>query len=193
MLFDKEKEKLLVEKNKFIEILSEEKNEIDELKKIIKDNCSLPVEIKKIKDELSEIETTFKSMEKELNNKIKHIQEIGDKINLLNFEIQSRDIDIMASIISSNLPDGFDGNDASGGIESSEEYDESSLKIIELHYKAINKINLKKGKAIPQIGRINILVTEDKQFKVIVTLGDKMKPLLKKQSSLFLIVIEYIN
>ncbi|HEY8890116.1 MAG TPA: hypothetical protein VIM70_07650 [Clostridium sp.] len=31
----------------------------------------------------------------------------------------------MRTIISSNLPDGFDGNDVSGGIESSEEYGEN--------------------------------------------------------------------
>jgi len=171
---------MLGDKERFSKILLDEKYEIEELKKIIKDKCSLPSKIKKIKDDLGVIEIALKSMEKEFNIRIKHIEEIDDKIKLFNFEVQSRDIDTMANIISSNLPDGFDGYDGSGGIEPSEEYDENSLKIIELRYKITNNVNSKKEKEIPKIGKINIIGTKDKQFNVIVSLGDKIKPNFKK-------------
>jgi len=153
---------MLGDKERFSNILLDEKNEIEELKKIIKDKGSLPSKIKKIRDDLGIIEMALKSMEKEFNFRIKHIEQIDYKIKELNFEVQSRDIDTMANIISNNLPDGFDGFNGSGGIENSEEYDENNLKSIELRYKSTNKINLNKGKEIPNIGKINILGTEDK-------------------------------
>ena len=171
---------MLGDKEKFIEILSAEKNEIEELKKVIKDKCSLPSKIKKIRTELGEIETALRSMEKEFNDKLKYVEEIDTKIKLLNFKVYSEYIDTIANIISNNLPNGFDGFDQSGGIENSEEHDENNLKIIELHYKSTNKINIKKGKEIPKVGKITILGTENKQFKVVVALGDKMKPTFKQ-------------
>jgi hypothetical protein len=171
---------MLADKERFSKILLDEKNEIEELKKFIKGKGSLYPRIKKIRDDLGLIEMALKSMEKEFNDRIKHIEEIDNKIKLLNFEVQSRDIDTMANIISNNLPDGFDGFDGSGGIENSEEYDENNLKSIQLRYKSTNKINFRKSEEIPNVGKINILGTEDKQFKVIVTLGDKMNANFKE-------------
>lgn len=156
-------------KERFREILSNEKNEIEELKKIISDRGSLTSKIKQIKNELGVIETALREMDNKFYERIKQIEKIDDEIKLLNFEIQSEDIDTITHVIKNNLPEGF------GGVEYSEENDKDNLKNIKLYYNSKNKTHLKKDKDMPiEIGKINILVTEDKQFKVEVTLGDKM-------------------
>lgn len=77
---------------------------------------------------------------------------------------------MIAHIISSNLPIGFDM------YENTEEYYENNKMNIKLAYELINnKPQLKKDKDVPAvISEINILATEDKEFKVGVSLGDKM-------------------
>lgn len=160
---------MLGDKERFSEILLDEKNEIEEIKKIIKDKSSLASDIKRIRYELGVIELALKPMEKELNRKVNRIEDLDNKIRQLNFEVQSRDIDKMAFTITRNLPDGF------GGLKNSEEYDENNLKSINLCYTSTNKINFKKDKEMPEIiGKINISGTKDKQFEVDVTLRDKM-------------------
>ncbi|MCB2295706.1 hypothetical protein LGK95_19710 [Clostridium algoriphilum] len=52
------------DEEQFIELLLAEKNEIEELKKLL-GKCSLPSKIKKFRVKLSEIEAMLKSMEKE--------------------------------------------------------------------------------------------------------------------------------
>lgn len=162
-------------RERFSVILSDEKNEIEEFKKFIKEASNLQANIKEVKSKLVVIENSLKTMNNKFNDRIKNLEEIEKQIKQLNFEVQSNNIDIISQVIIDNLPDGF------GGIDDYEKYDEDNLKRIKICYKSTNRTNIKKEKdASNGIGKINILATDEKDFKVEVALGNKGEPNYKE-------------
>lgn len=156
-------------------ILADEKNEIEGLRKIIREEGNLSSKIREIRNELGVIEDSLKSMDNKFKGRIKKIQELDDEITYLNFEVQCKDIDTIALVIMCNLPDGFYGS------ENTEENGEGSLKRIEIYYNLEDKTHLKRDKDVHvKAGKINILATEDKQFKIEVSLGDNREPNYKE-------------
>ena len=162
-------------RERFSVILTDEKGEIEEFERIIKEAGDLRENIRDVKSQLVLIENNLKSMDNKFKNKIKKIEEIDEEIKQLNFEVRSENIDIISQVIIDNLPDGFDG------IENSEECAENILKNIKIRYKSSNGTNLRKDKdTYFEVGEINILVTEDKEFKVEVMLGNEGEPNFKE-------------
>lgn len=141
----------------FIQILHEEKESIEELKKVISARSSIGKSIEGVKQELNNIKAALKEMEDKLKEKNKNIDDLSCRIKELHLSAVLESIDEVEQVIKYNLPKDIYVKDI-GNVD-----DQDVLKSMPLFKIGLNS----------QVGKVEIYKTQESEFKVKVKIGDE--------------------
>lgn len=139
-----------------LEILTSEKDLIEELKETVGDRAGLTKRINHIKDELTDLGKCLTQIEKDFKQKEKDVTDLSNQIKLLHFNVFKEYIVNTEKAIIENLPNGI------RGIPSDKEQDSTILKFIELQHVGDNRT----------VGNIEISSNNNNEIKVGVRIQD---------------------
>lgn len=140
----------------FLEVLTNEKDLIEELKETVGDRAELTKRINHIKDELTDLGKCLTQIEKYFKQREKDVTTLSNQINSLHLNAFKEYIVNTEKAIIENLPNGI------RGVPYDKEQDSTILKFIELQHDSDNRT----------VGNIEISSSDNNEIKVVVRIQD---------------------